>query len=110
METKQNWHFTFCIGSDLGKKYTMIKGTYNEARDKMFNSWGKHWAFQYSEKEFAGQAEKYNLTEIKAVCKYCSTIDMKDSEIPGSGYCVLMRALVPETNAACPDFNREESE
>ena len=63
--SKEYWYFTFmgCQGN-LRNKYVKIAGTYSEAREKMCESFGIEWAFQYSEEEFLPQIEKYGLTEI----------------------------------------------
>ena len=47
-----------------GRKWIKIEGTYSEAQEKMFENFGKKWAFQYSEEDFLPQIEKYGLTEI----------------------------------------------
>jgi hypothetical protein len=31
----------------------------------MFETFGQKWAFQYSEEEFEGQIEEFNLIELK---------------------------------------------
>ena len=65
MEQEQNWYFTFCQNQSLLKdKYVSFYGTYNEARKKMIESFGMKWAFQYSEEDFSGQPQKYNLSMI----------------------------------------------
>ncbi len=47
------WIFTFMSdGSDKEGKCVKVKGTFGEARKKMFDKYGIHWAFQRSEKEW----------------------------------------------------------
>jgi len=61
---KEYWYFTFGGCHSTPNAYVKIYGTFSEARQKMINKFGVKWAFQYSEKEFKGQPEKYNLYEI----------------------------------------------
>lgn len=42
------WVFTFGIGQRLGGRCVRIKGTYEEARQKMVDVFGNKWAFQYA--------------------------------------------------------------
>lgn len=42
------WIFTFGCGQEHAGCYVKIKGSYEEARKKMFNKYGAKWAFQYS--------------------------------------------------------------
>lgn len=51
-EEKQWWIFTFGCGQRHEGKYVKIYGTYSEARNKMFDKYGKEWGFQHSEKEW----------------------------------------------------------
>lgn len=47
------WIFTFMSdGSDKEGKCVKVKGTFGEARKKMCDKYGIHWAFQRSEKEW----------------------------------------------------------
>lgn len=64
----EKWYFTFGSGqtdedgNSLYNYYLRIKArSYLEARNKMNSLRGDKWSFQYSEQEFAGQPEKYNL-------------------------------------------------
>lgn len=66
MSDKKQWYyFTFLYGSKNRNKYVKFYGTYSEAREQMFKHFGDKWAFQYDEKEFAGQIEMFGLQEIK---------------------------------------------
>lgn len=70
IKTYQKWYFTFGFGQEHENCFTVIEGTYEEARDKMFKIYGDKWAFQYSEKQWfneqgVSQQMEYNLTEIK---------------------------------------------
>lgn len=58
-------YFTFGFASNYRNGYVCITAKdYGEARHVMVEHFGLSWAFQYSEKEFAGQIEKYHLHEV----------------------------------------------
>lgn len=64
------WYFTFGSahldhkGKPLTNKYYIVHAdAYITARKLMFKVFGSFWAFQYSEEEFKGQVEAYNLVE-----------------------------------------------
>lgn len=46
------WVCTFGSGQIHAGYYVKIKGTYIEARQKMFERYGNKWAFQYSWEEW----------------------------------------------------------
>lgn len=46
------WVFTFGWGQKNAGKCVRIKGTFYEARKKMFAKFGNRWAFQYSAKKW----------------------------------------------------------
>lgn len=46
------WIFTFGCGHDHAGKYVKIRGTFKQARNKMFKKYGDKWCWQYSEKEW----------------------------------------------------------
>lgn len=52
MNCEQWWIFTFGCGQKYEGKYVRIRGTYEQARAKMFERYGSEWAFQYSEEEW----------------------------------------------------------
>lgn len=52
MEEKQWYIFTFGYGQQHQNQYVKIYGTYNSARQKMFDKYGGEWAFQYTEPEW----------------------------------------------------------
>lgn len=59
------FYFTFGFGHSLRDHYVTIEAENAEAaRKKMVRHHGQMWAFQYDEKSFAGQPEKYGITEI----------------------------------------------
>ncbi len=62
---KELWYFTFGNGSILRNNFVVVPGTYDEARTKIAERYGNKWAFQYSQKDFEGQPEKYGLTEVE---------------------------------------------
>lgn len=65
----EKWYFTFGSGQVHANCFIVFKGSFYEAREKMFNSFGNKWSMQYSEEEWneggISQQEKYNLKEIK---------------------------------------------
>ena len=63
MEIK-DWYFTFGCGQVHANHYHVINGTFNDAREKMFERFGPKWSMQYESAEAAG-VEKYNLKELK---------------------------------------------
>ena len=60
---EQTWVFTFGLGQNHDKCYTMQYGDYSTARDKMIKAYGSKWAFQYKDKKTAG-VEKFGLKFI----------------------------------------------
>lgn len=46
------WIFTFGCGQKHAGRYVKIRGTFNQARKKMFEKYGEDWCFQYSEKKW----------------------------------------------------------
>lgn len=62
-EQKQDWYFTFGFGHEYPNGYTVINGTYYEAREEMIRRFGRKWAMQYESAEEAG-VEKYGLKKI----------------------------------------------
>ena len=49
---EQAYIFTFGSDSPMTGKAVRIKGSFEETRRKMFDAYGSHWAFQYSEEEW----------------------------------------------------------
>lgn len=47
--SEKTWVFTFGSGHEHEGHYVKIKGTFEEARAKMFERYGTAWAFQYSD-------------------------------------------------------------
>lgn len=43
------WIFTFGCGQQHAGRYVRIWGTFDEARRKMFEKFGREWSVQYSE-------------------------------------------------------------
>lgn len=52
------WIFTFGVGQEHGGRYVKIHGTFEEARQKMFDEFGTKWCWQYSENEWKEFEEK----------------------------------------------------
>jgi len=46
------WYMTFGWTQKHAGFYVKIYGTFNEARKKMFDKYGREWSFQYSEDEW----------------------------------------------------------
>ena len=66
------FYFTFGFGhtgknlQSLAKRYCVINApTEEEARSIMHKSRGPKWSMCYTETEFAGQVERYNLQEVR---------------------------------------------
>lgn len=65
---ERTWVFTFGCGHEHEGHYVKIKGTFEEARAKMFERYGNAWAFQYSEEAWeeavkSGTAHETELQE-----------------------------------------------
>ena len=56
---------TYGLGGNLGRCYSVVEGLTRDVCERAARAGteGK-FAFTYSEEEFAGQAEKYNLREV----------------------------------------------
>lgn len=62
---RENWYFTFGVGQKLANNFVVIRDeTFERARRRMNDTYGPKWAFQYSEKDFLPQIEKYRLQEV----------------------------------------------
>ena len=56
---------TMAFGSPLSGGYIIFEGFSEDEVRSMCREWlGRSWAFTYTEEEFQGQTEKYNLYEI----------------------------------------------
>lgn len=64
--TEDWWIFTFGCGQKHGGYYVKIKGSYDQAREKMFKKYGKDWCFQYSLEEW----QKYEAEEKAGTLRY----------------------------------------
>lgn len=58
--------FTFGVGQENAGKYVRIRGNFFTSRDKMFELYGEHWAFQYTKEEFM----KYPYHETEELAYY----------------------------------------
>lgn len=66
------FYFTFGMGYNLRNSYVVVEAenhqqariAFQEARAKIDSMGGRLYAFSYTETEFAGQVEKYGLTEV----------------------------------------------
>lgn len=59
------YYFTFGFGTPYKDCYLEIEAeNYDAAREEMVRLHGTKWAFQYTEEEFKGQVEKYNLVPL----------------------------------------------
>ena len=59
----KDWYFTFGYGHGHDNCYTIFKGTYSSAREKMLKAFGPKWGFQYGSAEGAG-VNRYGLHYI----------------------------------------------
>jgi hypothetical protein len=69
-DPQEDWFFTFGFdrtygGVSMAKRYIKISGTHSQARKKMYEHFGRDWAFQYNAAKFAPQPTKYGLTEYE---------------------------------------------
>ena len=64
---KTNWIFTFGSNHVFPRRYVKIYGTYQSARQKMYDAFGSKWAFQYTEQEWKEKNEslKYRYLGYK---------------------------------------------
>jgi len=65
----QTWYFTFGVGGRYAGRFYVIRNASGaEARDRMFETFGREWGFQYDEADWfkhgVSQEEKYGLEEI----------------------------------------------
>jgi len=60
-----NFYFTFGYGTPYRNKFVRIEAeSFGQAREEMFKQFGRKWAFQYNEEDFAGQEDHFGLTEL----------------------------------------------
>ena len=58
-------YVTYGMGSKLGKCYSVVEGLdYGVCRRMVEAGTNCEFAFDYTEEEFAGQVDKYGLTEV----------------------------------------------
>lgn len=56
----EKYYFTFLMSDGPRRKcYHVEEGNYVEARNKMIQRYGTHWAFQYSEEEWNISKKQY---------------------------------------------------
>ena len=61
----KKFFFTFGNNSNLAHCYMIIEAKDRDAaRELMFLAYGRRWAFEYDEKSFEGQPERYGLGEV----------------------------------------------
>lgn len=58
----RKWAFTFGVGHGLRHYYVVIEGTYDEAKDKMMELFGKKWSWQYPLDEW--EAKNYGTKPL----------------------------------------------
>lgn len=51
-DKRQNWIFTFGDGQQNAGHFVKFFGTFDEAREQMFEKYGSEWCFQYTEEEW----------------------------------------------------------
>lgn len=58
-------YVTYAVNSNQAKNFSIVEGDdWGAARQTVFGTIGREFAFIYDENEFAGQVEAYGLTEI----------------------------------------------
>lgn len=62
-EVEKDYYFTFGCGQAHPNGYVKIRGTFNSARDVMFDRFGPKWSMQYDSAQAAG-VERWNLKEV----------------------------------------------
>jgi len=62
-DDRQDWYFTFGCGQAHAGHYTVIFGTYEEARTVMNLRYNRVWCWQYASAEEAGVA-KWDLKRL----------------------------------------------
>lgn len=71
---------TYGSGSNLAGCFSVIESqTYGTARAVASRVTRNKFAFMYTEKDFAGQVEQYNLTEVPLQAQSFATCEDKDS-------------------------------
>ena len=65
--------FTFGIGSPLRNRYAVIRApTADQAREKMIETFGREWAFQYTAFEFSkAKSEGFFLNHTSFPTIFC---------------------------------------
>ena len=71
-DIEQYWVFTFGKGHENEGHYVIIYGTFDKARDKMFDMYGQEWSTQYSKLEWdrlsnSGDVSATNLYPLHAI-------------------------------------------
>lgn len=65
MDNKEKFYITYGFGSNLANCFSVVEGeNYGVARKEVDTVTSGKFAFMYDEKEFAGQQERYRLTEV----------------------------------------------
>lgn len=59
----EKWYFSFGVGTPMKNYCVEIVGTYDEARNKMVESFGRNWCCQYSEEEWKTYEENWGTLE-----------------------------------------------
>ena len=61
------WYFTFGVDHPLQGKVQPVRGSYQEAREKMFAIYGHNWCSQLSRQEAAEQIGAYGYQLLPEV-------------------------------------------
>lgn len=76
MNDNEWWYFTFGAGHEHAGTYVRIQGSYNSARDKMFEKYGSKWAFQYPESEWKKMVNnKHRLYSLETELEVIPNVD-----------------------------------
>lgn len=83
MAEEKTWYiFTFGAGQAHEGHYVRFFGTYASARKKMFDAFGKKWAFQYSESEWEDLKARLPFIQFETEL---TTTDKEDLSEDGKG-------------------------
>ena len=64
MDAVKKYIFTFGVGTPFKGRYVEIEGTYNEAREAMFDMFGSKWAFQYAPTKGAELIARFGYKQL----------------------------------------------
>lgn len=80
-EREQEWFFTFGSGHAFDCRFVRITGTYNSARDRMLQVFGRAWCAQYDRSSFRAEGLPGLLVELPE-SEWPQTGDQADKDCP----------------------------